>query len=115
MESQSGARPIVPLGGTGFAPRDVTPEATREVIERFTSGLDEAMRSASLKKTPHAILSRSVSGIRGSTLIINLPGPERAAVENFNTIIGTLQHGLNKLRGDQTDCSRPWGPPDAVR
>jgi molybdenum cofactor synthesis domain-containing protein len=98
---------VVTVGGTGFAPRDVTPEATREVVERFTPGLDEAMRAASLSWTPHAILSRGASGIRGSTLIINLPGSERAARENLQTILGALHHGLEKLRGDATDCGRP--------
>ncbi|MHC4563919.1 MAG: molybdenum cofactor synthesis domain-containing protein [Planctomycetota bacterium] len=98
---------VVTVGGTGFAPRDMTPEASRDVIERLTPGLDEAMRAASLAKTPHAILSRSVSGIRGSTLIINLPGSQRAAVENLEAVLGALQHGLQKLRGDQADCGRP--------
>jgi len=98
---------VVTVGGTGFAPRDVTPEATREVVERFTPGLDEAMRAASLSKTPHAMLSRGTSGIRGSTLIINLPGSERAACENLQTILGALHHGVQKLRGDTTDCGRP--------
>ncbi len=98
---------VVTVGGTGFAPRDVTPEATRGVVERFTPGLDEAMRAASLSKTPHAMLSRGASGIRGSTLIINLPGSERAACENLQTIVGALHHGMQKLRGDATDCGRP--------
>ncbi len=95
---------IVTVGGTGFAPRDVTPEATRDVVERFTPGLDEAMRAASMSKTPHAMLSRGVSGIRGSTLILNLPGSQRAAVENLNAVIPGLRHGLEKLRGDMADC-----------
>lgn len=95
---------IVTVGGTGFAPRDVTPEATREVVERSTPGLDEAMRAASLSKTPHAMLSRGSSGIRGSTLIVNLPGSERAASENIHVILGAMQHGLQKLRGDIRDC-----------
>jgi len=98
---------VVTVGGTGFAPRDVTPEATREVVERLTPGLDEAMRAASLSKTPHAMLSRGASGIRGSTLIINLPGSERAACENLHAILGGLRHGLQKLRGDIADCGRP--------
>ncbi len=98
---------VVTVGGTGFAPRDVTPEATREVSERLTPGLDEAMRAASLAKTPHAMLSRGTSGIRGSTLIINLPGSERAASENLEVILGALHHGLKKLRGDPEDCGRP--------
>jgi molybdopterin adenylyltransferase len=97
---------VATVGGTGFASRDVTPEATRDVIERFTPGLDEAMRAASFSKTPHAMLSRGVSGIRGSTLIINLPGSERGACENLRAIVGPLHHGLQKLRGDPTDCGR---------
>ena len=97
---------VVTVGGTGFSPRDVTPEATREVIERPTPGLDEAMRAASLGKTPYAMLSRGVSGIRGSTLVVNLPGSRRGAVENLDAVIPALQHGLRKLRGDSADCGR---------
>jgi molybdopterin adenylyltransferase len=95
---------VLTVGGTGFSPRDVTPEASREVIERPTPGLDEAMRAASLERSPHAMLSRGYSGIRGSTLIINLPGSQRAAVENLNVIIPALPHGLSKMRGDMSDC-----------
>ncbi len=98
---------VAVVGGTGFAPRDVTPEAARDVIERFTPGLDEAMRQASARKTPHAMLSRAVSGIRGGTLILTLPGSERAAVANLETVLPALPHGLRKLRGDPTDCGRP--------
>ena len=97
---------VLTVGGTGFAPRDVTPEATRAVVERFTPGLDEAMRAASLQKTPHAMLSRAVSGIRARTLIVNLPGSERAATENLAAILPALKHGLAKLRGDKSDCGR---------
>ena len=95
---------VVTVGGTGFSPRDVTPEATREVLERPTPGLDEAMRAGSLAKTAHAMLSRGGSGIRGSTLIVNLPGSERAATENIEIILPALNHGLLKLRGDTSDC-----------
>ncbi len=98
---------VVTTGGTGLAARDVTPEASRTVIERPTPGLDEAMRAASLLKTPHAALSRGVSGIRGSTLIVNLPGSERAAGENLSAILPALGHGLAKLRGDPAECGRP--------
>ncbi len=98
---------VVAVGGTGFAPRDVTPEATRAVAERLTPGLDEAMRAASLAKTPHAVLSRGVSGIRKRTLIVNLPGSERGATENLEAILPALPHGLAKLRGDPSDCGRP--------
>ena len=102
---------VATVGGTGFAPRDVTPEATRGVVERPTPGLDEAMRAASLSKTPHAALSRGSSGIRRSTLLLNLPGSERAARENLEAILPALGHGLAKLRGDASDCGRP--PKDA--
>ncbi len=98
---------VVTVGGTGFSPRDITPEATREVLERATPGLDEAMRAGSLAKTAHAMLSRGVSGIRGSTLIVNLPGSERAATENIEVILPALKHGLLKLRGDMSDCAPP--------
>ncbi len=98
---------VLVVGGTGFAPRDVTPEAVRDVVERPTPGLDEAMRHASRQLTPHAILSRAMSGIRQSTLIISLPGSRRAAVENLEAVIPALEHGLRKLRGDPEDCGRP--------
>lgn len=96
---------VVTVGGTGFSPRDITPEATRGVLERATPGLDEAMRAASLAKTAHAMLSRGISGIRGSTLIVNLPGSERAATENIAVVLSALKHGLLKLRGDMSDCA----------
>jgi molybdenum cofactor synthesis domain-containing protein len=95
---------VVTVGGTGFAPRDVTPEAVSEVVERRTPGLDEAMRLASLRETPHAMLSRAVSGIRGSTLILALPGSERGGLENLEAVLPALPHGLAKLRGDPSDC-----------
>ena len=91
---------ILTSGGTGFAPRDVTPEATRAVIERLTPGLDEAMRAASLAVTPHAMLSRAVSGIRGRTLIVNLPGSPKGAVENLRVIAPVLEHAVQLLRND---------------
>ena len=97
---------VITVGGTGFSPRDVTPEATRTVIERFTPGIDESMRASSMLKTPHAMLSRGVSGIRNSTLIINLPGSRPAALENLGVIIGALRHGLLKLRGDTTEYGK---------
>ncbi len=97
---------VVTVGGTGFSPRDVTPEATRAVVDRPTPGLDEAMRAASLAKTPHAMLSRGASGIRKKTLIIALPGSERGAVENLEALLPALPHGLAKLRGDPSDCGR---------
>ncbi len=85
-------------GGTGFAPRDVSPEAARMVIERLTPGLDEAMRAASLKIHPHAMLSRAVSGIRKRTLIVTLPGSPKGAVENLLVIAPALPHALELLR-----------------
>jgi molybdopterin adenylyltransferase len=95
---------VLTVGGTGFAPRDVTPEAVASVMHRATPGLDEAMRRASLEKTATAVLSRAVSGIRNHTLILSLPGSERAAVENLQAILPALPHGLAKLRGDPSDC-----------
>lgn len=91
---------ILTTGGTGFSPRDVTPEATRAVIERDAPGLAEAMRAASLKITPHAMLSRIVTGIRMKTLIINLPGSPKGAVENLQTIVPVLLHAVQLLRDD---------------
>jgi molybdopterin adenylyltransferase len=91
---------ILTTGGTGFAPRDVTPEATLAVIHRAAPGLAEAMRAASLKINPHAMLSRGVAGIRGRVLIINLPGSPRAAVENFQVIAPVLSHAVQLLQDD---------------
>ena len=91
---------LLTTGGTGFAPRDVTPEATRAVIERETPGLAEAMRAASLKITPHAMLSRIVTGIRKKTLIINLPGSPKGALENFQAVIPVLSHAVQLLQED---------------
>ena len=88
---------VLTTGGTGFSPRDVTPEATLSVIERETRGIPEAMRAESLKITPRGCLSRSAAGIRGSTLIVNLPGSERAAKENLLAVIDALAHGLDML------------------
>lgn len=88
---------ILTTGGTGFSPRDITPEATLEVIERETRGIPEAMRLASLKITPRGCLSRSVAGIRGGSLIINLPGSKKAATENLEAVLSAVDHGLEML------------------
>ena len=89
---------ILTTGGSGFAPRDVTPEATRSVIDREAPGLAEAMRLTSLKITPHAMLSRIVTGIRKKTLIINLPGSPKGAVENLQVVIPVLEHAIKLLQ-----------------
>jgi len=94
---------ILTTGGTGLAPRDVTPEATREVIERATPGLDEAMRAASRAATPYGVLSRATSGIRGRCLIVNLPGSPQGAVECLQALLPALPHGLKLLRGPVAD------------
>jgi len=91
---------ILTTGGTGFAPRDVTPEATRAILDREAPGLAEAMRAASLKITPHAMLSRIVTGIRKKTVIINLPGSPKGAVENLQTVIPVLPHAVQLLKDD---------------
>ena len=90
---------ILTTGGTGFAPRDVTPEATRAVLEKEAPGLVQAMIAASLEKTPHAMLTRMAAGIRGQTLIVNLPGSPKAACENLAVILPALPHALELLRG----------------
>jgi len=91
---------ILTTGGTGFSPRDVTPEATRGIIERMAPGIAEAMRYESLKITPHAMLSRAVAGIRKQTLIINLPGSPKAAVENLEIIVPVLSHAVELLNNN---------------
>jgi molybdenum cofactor synthesis domain-containing protein len=91
---------ILTTGGTGFSPRDVTPEATLAIIDRLAPGIAEAMRSASLSITPHAMLSRAVAGIRKQTLIINLPGSPKAALENLATILPALPHAVQLLKSD---------------
>ena len=96
---------ILTTGGTGLGPRDVTPEATIEVIERQIPGIAEAMRIEGLKKTRRAMLSRAVSGVRGKTLIINLPGSPKAVKENLEIILGVLPHAVEKINGDTSECA----------
>jgi len=91
---------IITTGGTGFSPRDVTPEATQAVIERPTPGIAEAMRAASLQVTPHAMLSRATAGIRRQTLIVNLPGSPKGAVENLQVLLPVLPHAVALLTED---------------
>ncbi len=95
---------IVTTGGTGVSPSDQTPEATRMVIEREVPGIAEAMRMASLQKTIQAVWSRAIAGIRKESLIVNLPGSEKAARENIEAVLPALAHGLYKLKGGQADC-----------
>jgi molybdenum cofactor synthesis domain-containing protein len=94
---------IVTTGGTGFAPRDITPEATLDVIERAVPGIPEAMRAESLKITDRAMLTRAQAGIRRGTLIVNLPGSPKAARENLSAVTGALLHGMEMLRAPQRD------------
>ena len=95
---------IVTTGGTGVAPSDVTPETTVEILDREIPGISEAMRQASLLKTPHAVLSRGVAGIRKQSLIINLPGSEKAARENIEAVLPALGHAVYKIKGGEGDC-----------
>ena len=99
--TESGAMDLIlTTGGTGFSPRDITPEATQAVIQRPTPGLSEAMRNASLRITPHAMLSRATSGIRARTLIVNLPGSPKGALENFAVLLPILPHAIQLLHDD---------------
>jgi len=97
---------ILTTGGTGVSPRDVTPEATLEVIEKEVPGFSEAMRSESLKKTPHAMISRAVCGIRRKSLIVNLPGSPKGVRENLTVILPALPHALLKIKGDPSECAQ---------
>ena len=98
---------IVTTGGTGFSPRDVTPEATLAVCQRLAPGIPEAMRSASMQVTPRAMLSRAQAGIRRKSLILNLPGSPKAARENLEAVLPALAHGLEILSGAPADCAAP--------
>ncbi len=96
---------IVTTGGTGLGPRDITPDVTLEVLDREVPGIAEAMRAAGLKKTPRAMLSRAVAGVRGECLIVNLPGSPRAVKEGLEVILGVLPHAMEKLKGSEEDCA----------
>ena len=96
---------IITTGGTGLSPRDVTPDATLEVIDKEVPGMAEAMRAESLKKTANAMISRAVVGVRGETLIINLPGSPKAVRENLSVILPAIPHAIEKLKGDQRECA----------
>lgn len=96
---------ILTTGGTGVSPRDVTPDATREVIDREIPGMGEAMRRQSADITPHAMISRALAGIRGRTLIINLPGSPKGARENLSALMPALVHAIEKIKGDETECA----------
>ena len=99
---------VMTTGGTGFSPRDITPEATLAVVERETRGIPEAMRYASLQITPRGCLSRSAAGIRGRTLIVNLPGSEKAAKENLAAVLDPIHHGMDMLySAGSADCGQP--------
>jgi molybdopterin adenylyltransferase len=96
---------ILTTGGTGVSPRDLTPDATLKVIDKEVPGMAEAMRLASMKITPHAMISRAITGIRGRCLIINLPGSPKGAKENLAAVLPALQHAIEKIKGDDRDCA----------
>jgi len=96
---------ILTTGGTGVSPRDVTPDATREVIDREIPGMAEEMRRRSAAVTPHAMISRALAGIRGRTLIINLPGSPKGAMENLAVLLPSLPHAIAKIKGDDSECA----------
>jgi len=97
---------VLTTGGTGFAPRDVTPEATRGVIEREAPGIAEGIRAAALTRTPHALLSRGVAGLRGATLVVNLPGSPGGCRDGFAVLVPALAHGLELAAGDRDTAHR---------
>ncbi len=104
--ADEGALLILTTGGTGFAPRDVTPEATRDVIDREAPGLAEAVRSDALRRTPHAMLSRGIAGLRGRTLVVNLPGSPGGCRDGYAAVRPALRHGLELASGDATTPHR---------
>lgn len=104
---EKGADLVVTTGGTGVGPRDVTPEATRTVIDRELPGFAEAMRMESFRITPFALISRAICGIRKQSIVINLPGSPKAAAENLSFVEKALPHALEKVKGDPADCAQP--------
>jgi molybdopterin adenylyltransferase len=104
---EDGLRLVVTTGGTGVSPTDVTPEAMSDVISYQIPGMAEAMRASSLQKTPHAMISRAMAGVRGISLIINVPGSPKAAEENLLVVLPALEHALAKIAGDTSDCAAP--------
>ena len=104
LSDDMGVDLIVTTGGTGLGPRDVTPEATLEVINKRIPGFEEAMRAESIKVTPHGMLSRAVSGLRGRTVIVNLPGSPKAVRENLSVILSALPHAVELVRGAVDSC-----------
>jgi molybdopterin adenylyltransferase len=98
---------IVTSGGTGLSPTDVTPQAMLKVLDFEVPGMAEAMRAESLKKPPHAMISRAMAGVRGITLIVNLPGSPKGVKENLAVVLPALKHALSKLSGDTRDCATP--------
>lgn len=108
MSDELGVNLILSTGGTGFAPRDVTPEATKEIIDREAPGIAEAIRMYSLSITKRAMLSRAVSGIRKRTLIVNLPGSPKACKEALDYVLNDLKHGIDILNETAKDCARKW-------
>ncbi len=102
---RNGLSLIITSGGTGLSPTDVTPQAMEEVIDFQVPGMAEAMRAASLEKTPHAMISRAMVGVRKTCLIINVPGSPKGAGENLSVILPALDHALSKLAGDTSDCA----------
>ena len=104
--SDAGAALVLTTGGTGLAPRDVTPEATLDVVERVAPGFAEAMRAYGMKQTPAAMLSRAVAGVRGKTLIINMPGSPKAVRECLEAILPALPHAIETVTGQSSECAR---------